>query len=574
MSAIVRSDLRTKPCLRRAGATNYHVYLRSAASIHPDLRPWYESVNEVWNPPIVVQDTGTGFYSQFYEPKTPPDSPGYCPPVLAIRGSETNPEDFRKLGVLVTITFDFDSNVFASVVGGALGALQSYFSPFELPLGTGAGEGASKEEAVAFIRALPNSRDIARLNGTVQVRFRRPSMISPLFLEVDETITVTYTITASAHFDGYGDWGTNITQGMGEEAPQYEQAAEQGMRRAADALADWNGKLIITGHSLGGGLAACAAISGKFHHPTCDITCITYNAAGVHPASVERYVNRTASVGQNPSTKNFSVRDEILNTMQIQQNKLPFITPFIGWANRINPAQPPMSFSPARNTTMVTDGISPGSTYMGYWAPTYDPLPVLWPLSQNTVAEAQARLAAHQPTQEFVTAQEAARAAGIEGISGAQAPLVVEQERLWTEFDRVAGQDVEAAQELRRQIDDIDTQIDEQLAALDHTYETREPHFMGGGTGKFPVMTELDSMARRCNTADQFVAAFISYVVTGEMDPNRPQTVDLTTADTGAMSARIDQIVAEGGAIPPIGIASVANHTFDPCAFTFHNPRA
>lgn len=577
MSTTVLSDLRTKPCLRKAGATNYHVYLRSKASIHPDLHPWYDSVGETWDPPIVVQDPESGFYSQFYRPKMPPDSPGYCPPVLVFRGSETEPSDFARLSLVLRFNFTFASNVPRSIVLTGLNmanaALNNFTNDGVFIPAHGAGQGATHEEVLAWVQGLTNQRDVAAFSGTTDISFRRENM-SPFNDDmIDETITVGYNISARLHFDHQGDWGTNITQGMGELTEQYDLAAQQGQLRAAEALADWNGKLIVTGHSLGGGLAANAAIAGAFHTPECDITCVTYNAAGVHENSVHEYVSRSATLGQNSNTQNFSVNDEILNTMQIQQGKLPLVQPFIRWANAI-PGNPAMGFSPARNDTAVTPGISPGSTGMGTFAPAYEALPVLWPVSQNTIAEAQVKLQSDESTNEL---RRQAQAHQDRVLAEYDAANAAELARLQQELDDAWS--ITAAQRernagLQQQIDDIATGRQAVIDNLAQEYATRVPTFPDiSNVSNFPTITAMDAMAQSAGSADNFVRGLIGYIMTGEMNPHRAGGFTLNQDVTGQAQTRIEQLITEFRGIPPIGIAAVMYHTFDPCAFTFHNPR-
>lgn len=74
------------------------------------------------------------------------------------------------------------------------------------------------------------------------------------------------------------DWRNNLEQGVGLPSQQYEDA-----HRLGELLSDNNVELeAVAGHSLGGGLAAVAGASAGV--PT-----YTYNAAGVHPATMKRY---------------------------------------------------------------------------------------------------------------------------------------------------------------------------------------------------------------------------------------------------------------------------------------------
>ena len=76
------------------------------------------------------------------------------------------------------------------------------------------------------------------------------------------------------------DGRASFLQAYGKPSPQYDQAVD-----LASALAqspDIRGDLSFTGHSLGGGLAAVAAMSTR-------LSANTFNASGIHPATAERY---------------------------------------------------------------------------------------------------------------------------------------------------------------------------------------------------------------------------------------------------------------------------------------------
>lgn len=73
------------------------------------------------------------------------------------------------------------------------------------------------------------------------------------------------------------DWVTNGRQGLGLEDPQYEQA----MQLASAVHEASGGEVTFTGHSLGGGLAAAAAMATG--QPA-----VTFDAAGVHESTAAR----------------------------------------------------------------------------------------------------------------------------------------------------------------------------------------------------------------------------------------------------------------------------------------------
>ncbi|RDZ29205.1 XVIPCD domain-containing protein [Lysobacter silvisoli] len=118
-------------------------------------------------------------------------------------------------------------------------------------------------------------------------------------------------VLAYSGTDEAKDWLTNFGQGLGFETSQYNQA----MALARQAKVAFGQDLVITGHSLGGGLAAAAAVST-------DTPAVTFNAAGVHDRTLERVgldpdaVKREAERGL---IRRYAVDNEILT--ELQENK-------------------------------------------------------------------------------------------------------------------------------------------------------------------------------------------------------------------------------------------------------------
>jgi len=97
------------------------------------------------------------------------------------------------------------------------------------------------------------------------------------------------------------DWGTNIEQGVGMPTEAYKMAKDlAGIIK--DLFPKHNRKLTLSGHSLGGGMAAAAAC---YHN----LRGITFNAAGVKANTVE---HRKTDSG----ITNYSIVGELLTTMQ------------------------------------------------------------------------------------------------------------------------------------------------------------------------------------------------------------------------------------------------------------------
>jgi hypothetical protein len=109
------------------------------------------------------------------------------------------------------------------------------------------------------------------------------------------------------------DWPQNIGQGIGLQTKQYEDAIELG-RQAKKA---YGRELLLTGHSLGGGLASAAAVIS-------DTPAVTYNSAGVHNNTFSRENIDPAAAKEYAAEgliRSYSVKNELLT--HLQEDSIP-----------------------------------------------------------------------------------------------------------------------------------------------------------------------------------------------------------------------------------------------------------
>ena len=102
------------------------------------------------------------------------------------------------------------------------------------------------------------------------------------------------------------DSQTCLSQGLGFGAAVYRQAIEL----AIPVVEVFGDKVIFTGHSMGGGLAAAASIVAN--RPA-----VTFNSAGVHPATLEEFGLNDVTIGERlKAIENYYVPGEWLSNLQ------------------------------------------------------------------------------------------------------------------------------------------------------------------------------------------------------------------------------------------------------------------
>lgn len=113
--------------------------------------------------------------------------------------------------------------------------------------------------------------------------------------------------------DNGTDWGANVGNGAGGVPKQYRQALDIALR--FKQVYGSRGDTVVTGHSLGGGLATFAGVGAG-------IETYTYNASGLGPGS-RAFLDSAGLVNRNEHlVKNYVQRGEILNILRVAQTAL------------------------------------------------------------------------------------------------------------------------------------------------------------------------------------------------------------------------------------------------------------
>lgn len=129
------------------------------------------------------------------------------------------------------------------------------------------------------------------------------------------------------------DWLANLRQGVGRDEVQYRQAAMAASRVRAAV----DGDLVLTGHSLGGGLAALASLRAG-------VPAVTFNAAGIHdrtlalhgiPGDVRRFAAASGHV------RHYTVENDLVTVLQVEAwRTAPLLPDPIGHRIRLRDPDP------------------------------------------------------------------------------------------------------------------------------------------------------------------------------------------------------------------------------------------
>lgn len=173
----------------------------------------------------------------------------------------------------------------------------------------------------------------------------------------------------------------------GLSPPQYESAIEAGIYAAGIAESQFGNRLIVTGHSLGGGLASAACIAARIEKPNLIMKSTTYNAAGLHKNTAQM-AGGTRSTANDVPMRAVHVKDEILNSMQSRSRLVPLLADLLAWGNKSMPA--------ALANPTPSPGRSPGHLEISGQTPVpeWSLLPTLFTFNQQTVGPPMTHLGA------------------------------------------------------------------------------------------------------------------------------------------------------------------------------------
>lgn len=384
MSSVCNGTAENDPCLGRAFLLNFEVYGQYPETIPDPLGSEVRNSRRYWvrdsgfEMANAVTDPGSQFHFRFFTPPIPPgasDWAAYCPPVLVFRGSQGGaPESYRELAIMLDVNV---SNWRSSELPAS--ALRQYLKLIkDIDL-----DNLHFSHPVYIMGNKPDLAALKQIN-LFSASGTQTQVFSRLFGLWESRVQFDYSIEATLYYGSNGDYGVNVSQGLGERTAQYDAAMRVGVAAAETAKRDWGGRLMIAGHSLGGGQAAAAAAAAKKAHSDVTIQCRGYDAAGLHENTTMKF--NKASRNENPSTRCWSVEDEILTTLQSHSGYVPLLDAVLRWGGAANNRS--LRFPEAVNCVVEKPGISSGSLPIsGYAAPKGSKLYNLFPIQrQNAIA--------------------------------------------------------------------------------------------------------------------------------------------------------------------------------------------
>lgn len=153
---------------------------------------------------------------------------------------------------------------------------------------------------------------------------------------------------------GANDWKADATQALGLDTAQYNEA----VALATKAKAAFGNNVVLTGHSLGGGLASTASV-------VTDIPAVTFNAAGVNDATLQRLapegdVAAMKQAANDGLIRRYAVQGDALTGEQQTGFARGLIPAALGHEIQLRDPNKPSWYLEAPGLNLLTD------TYAGY----------------------------------------------------------------------------------------------------------------------------------------------------------------------------------------------------------------
>jgi len=316
-TTVIHGNNSWETCYRHACYLAKYIYSqRNNPKFYSEYPEKMKEVEENWQEWDFLEDN-SGLMGALYKQKNddPESKQARCPPILVFRG--TDMEDFRGLAALVRFKV-------------SKGLWWTFLYPWTAESGVYVKDWDRKDFTKAGYKEHLLYKEEGRFSGLLWKVFKHGTGTT---ININTKIEL-YIYTK----DGFGDWNNNFTQGMGKGSKQYERAIEFGRDIVEEKIISAEDKrLEITGHSLGGGLAAATCCVLNEEYPKITVHSIIFNAAGVHEKTIEAALKDknkvSGAMSCNPCI-DICVQDEILTTLGAHYPKLPFLGAIFTYVSR------------------------------------------------------------------------------------------------------------------------------------------------------------------------------------------------------------------------------------------------